>query len=106
MCAANEYAAVLMDCQMPGLDGFEATRRIRAAGRPNLPIIALTAGAGDIERQFAIKAGMDDFLPKPIRRDDLRAALGRWLVAPAPQPNEMAWRDPQLVSNHPETLRS
>jgi signal transduction histidine kinase/ActR/RegA family two-component response regulator len=101
MCGANEYAAVLMDCQMPGLDGFEATRRIRAAGRGHLPIIALTAGAGDIERQFAIKAGMDDFLSKPIRRDDLRATLGRWLAAPAPQSNEIAWGNSQLVSNRP-----
>ena len=79
MCMSNEYAAVLMDCQMPGLDGFEATRRIRAAGR-RVPVIALTAGVGDMERQLAIEAGMDDFLFKPIRRDDLRAMLARWLM--------------------------
>ena len=49
MCASNEYAAVLMDCQMPGLDGFEATRRIRAMNRRRVPIIALTAGTADTQ---------------------------------------------------------
>ncbi len=82
MCASNEYAAVLMDCQMPGLDGFEATRRIRAMKRNRVPIIALTAGTADMERQFAVDAGMDDFLSKPIGRLDLRTTLERWVTAP------------------------
>jgi CheY-like chemotaxis protein len=81
MCACNEYAAVLMDCQMPVLDGFEATRRIRAMNRRRVPIIALTAGAADMERRLVFDAGMDDFLSKPIGRFELRAMLGRWLTA-------------------------
>jgi CheY-like chemotaxis protein len=81
MCASNEYAAVLMDCQMPVLDGFEATRRIRAMSCRRTPIIALTAGAADRERQLAIEAGMDDFLSKPIGRLELRTVLGRWVAA-------------------------
>jgi CheY-like chemotaxis protein len=81
MCASNQYAAVLMDCQMPVLDGFEATRRIRAMNCRRVPIIALTAGAADTERQLAIDAGMDDFLSKPIGRLELRTVLGRWVAA-------------------------
>ncbi len=100
MCTSNEYAAVLMDCQMPGLDGFEATRRIRAAGR-RVPVIALTAGGGDMERQLAIKAGMDDFLSKPIRREDLRAMLARWLVGGTSQASETEWTARQVLSGEP-----
>ncbi|HEY6987397.1 MAG TPA: ATP-binding protein [Bryobacteraceae bacterium] len=98
MCTLNEYAAVLMDCQMPSLDGFEATRRIRAAGR-RMPVIALTAGGGDMERQLAIEAGMDDFLSKPIQRDDLRAMLARWLAPKAKNANESQWIAGQFVSD-------
>jgi len=98
MCTSDEYAAVLMDCQMPGLDGFEATRRIRAAGR-RVPVIALTAGVGDMERQLAIQAGMNDFLSKPIQRDDLRAMLARWLATKAKNANDSQWVAGQFVSD-------
>jgi len=78
------YDLVLMDCQMPNLDGFEATREIRrreGEGR-HLPVVALTASslAGDRERCLA--AGMDDHLGKPIDPEELAATLARWLGPP------------------------
>jgi signal transduction histidine kinase/CheY-like chemotaxis protein/HPt (histidine-containing phosphotransfer) domain-containing protein len=96
----NAYAAVLMDCQMPVLDGYGATRRWReheaATGAPRLPIIAMTANAMAGDRQRCLDAGMDDYLSKPIVRDNLLACLQRWCqdnatpppasVVPAPAP--------------------
>ena len=80
-----EWDAVLMDCQLPGLDGLEATRRIRAQlGDRKLPIIALTANASTSDRTACLAAGMDDFLTKPVRRELLAAALGKRLPAAAP----------------------
>ncbi len=71
---------MLIDLQMPGLDGFETTRLIRAklGGRP-LPIIAVTANARATDHQAAAAAGMNDFLTKPVRQDKLRACLEKWL---------------------------
>jgi len=74
------WAAVLMDLQMPGIDGCEAVRRIRRRleGRP-LPIIALTANVRLEDRLASEEAGMDGFLSKPVRQAELRACLERWL---------------------------
>ena len=74
------WAAVLMDIQMPGIDGLEATRRIRRKleGRA-LPIIALTANARAEDRRACAEAGMDDFLSKPVHQAELRACLERWI---------------------------
>ena len=71
---------VFMDCQLPGIDGFETTRRARSllAGRP-LPIIALTANAQPEDRAACLAAGMDEFLTKPLRQEELRRCLERWL---------------------------
>ena len=71
---------IFMDCQLPGIDGFETTRRARAAlgGRP-LPIVALTANARPEDRDACLAAGMDDFLAKPVRVENLRVCLARWL---------------------------
>ena len=77
------FALVLMDCQMPELDGYEATRRIRGlgAGYATLPIIALTANVLPSDRDACLAAGMNDFLGKPVKLDVLRATLQRWLHA-------------------------
>ncbi len=77
------YSLVLMDCQMPEMDGFEATRRIRQEGSmvltPNIPIIAMTASAMSGDREKCIRAGMDDFIAKPVRKEELEEMLTRWL---------------------------
>jgi CheY-like chemotaxis protein len=80
--AAVPYDAVLMDCRMPVLDGFEAARAIRVAesgtGR-RVPIIALTASAMDADREQCLEAGMDAFLTKPIKQRELAEMLERWV---------------------------
>jgi len=76
--AANAYTVVLMDMQMPVMDGIEATRIIRASGG-TLPIVALTANAMQSDKDACRAAGMDDFLGKPFSRADLAACLERWV---------------------------
>lgn len=74
------FDLVLMDCNMPVMDGYEATRRIRERGRwPGLPIVALTANAMPEERERCRAAGMDDYLAKPFRREDLLTVVDRWV---------------------------
>jgi signal transduction histidine kinase len=77
----GEWDLVFMDCQLPGIDGFETTRRARIwlAGRP-LPIVALTANVRAEDKAACLAAGMDDFVSKPIRSDLLRLCLSRWLT--------------------------
>jgi len=83
---AGQYDLVLMDCQMPRMDGFEATREIRRreADRAGdrTPIVALTANAQGSDRQRCLDSGMDDYLAKPFSRESLGAVLDRWIVTP------------------------
>lgn len=80
----ESWNGILMDCQLPGVDGFEATRQICAVlGGRAPPIIALTANARAEDQAACAAAGMNDFLTKPIRQDQLRACLEKWL-APSP----------------------
>jgi signal transduction histidine kinase/ActR/RegA family two-component response regulator len=85
---SGEFDVVLMDCQMPGMDGYDATRALRQNGirdrrdRP-VPIVALTANAFDDDRRRCLEAGMDGFLAKPITLAALRKELARWLTPTA-----------------------
>ena len=73
------YPLVLMDCHLPGIDGFETTRRIRDSARAAQPaIVAVTASTSESDRARCFDAGMDDCLAKPVRSEALRAALERW----------------------------
>mmetsp|Transcript_31335 Transcript_31335/g.48045 ORF Transcript_31335/g.48045 Transcript_31335/m.48045 type:complete len:675 (-) Transcript_31335:341-2365(-) len=73
------YDLVLMDCQMPIMDGYVATRQIRLAGKKQLPIIAMTANAMEGDRQRCIDAGMDDFITKPVKKEILLTRVRCWL---------------------------
>ncbi|MDQ0739407.1 signal transduction histidine kinase/ActR/RegA family two-component response regulator [Pseudomonas sp. W4I3] len=75
----QRFDLVLMDCNMPVMDGYEASRQIRQSGRwPDLPIVALTANALAEERERCRAAGMNDYLAKPFRREELKALLDLW----------------------------
>jgi DNA-binding response OmpR family regulator len=94
-----------MDCQMPGMDGYETTRILRESGYTSdrLPIVAMTAAALAEDRERSIAAGMDDHLSKPVLEDPLLAVLARWLphqtvVAPPPVA--------PIVATHPESAEA
>ncbi|GGC89768.1 ATP-binding protein [Halopseudomonas salina] len=80
----EDFDLVLMDCNMPVMDGYETSRRMREDPRwQNIPIIALTANALHEDRQRCEEAGMNDYLAKPFKREDLQALMIKWLEAPA-----------------------
>jgi signal transduction histidine kinase/CheY-like chemotaxis protein len=101
----RRYDVVLMDCQMPEMDGFQATAAIRAGEPPGvrIPIIALTANALSGDRELCLKAGMDDFLGKPFTRAELHAVLCKWLVSP-PAPRALVPTSGSLPARNPVEL--
>ena len=84
----RDFDVVLMDCQMPVLDGFDAARSIRGLeqGGRRVPIIAVTANAMQGDRERCLEAGMDDYVPKPVTMAALDEALRKWL------PERVAYR--------------
>ena len=83
--ARMAYDCIFMDCQMPEMDGFEATAAIRAhevqTGN-HVPIIAMTANAMQGDRERCLEAGMDDYISKPVRSEALEAVLQKWAMVP------------------------
>jgi CheY-like chemotaxis protein len=80
------YACIFMDCQMPEMDGCTATAAIRAREVQTgayIPIIAMTANAMQGDRERCLAAGMDDYVSKPVRSDDLKTVLHRWIPRPS-----------------------
>lgn len=92
------YAAVFMDCEMPVMDGFEATRRIRSAVGDDMPVIAVTAYVTEKDRKRCFAAGMNDFLAKPLSPNNISESLNRWigrcepLILPEPSTSDSGER--------------
>jgi DNA-binding response OmpR family regulator len=78
---SGRYDLVLMDCEMPVMDGFEAARRIRMSSRPRFPIVAVTADAMPADRERCLRVGMNGYLAKPVELGQLANTIATWLAA-------------------------
>jgi two-component system sensor histidine kinase/response regulator len=101
--SSKAFDLVLMDCQMPEMDGFQATTAIRqheqrSKGDPHIPIIALTANAMEGDRERCLAVGMDDFLSKPFTKDQLQALLKQWLPKSTTTPEKGISVDAPLLA--------
>jgi CheY-like chemotaxis protein len=103
----TRYDAVLMDGQMPEMDGFEATAKIREheGGMRHTPIVAMTASAMKGDREKCLAAGMDDYIAKPIGPETLQAVLSRWVRSDGPAESEAVEESP-VDASMMETLRA
>jgi CheY-like chemotaxis protein len=83
--AAESFDLVLMDCQMPEMDGYDATRTVRAGDTPyrQIPIVAMTAAALPTDRARCLAVGMNDYISKPVQPEELARVLGQFLSAKA-----------------------
>jgi len=90
LLAVGQYAAVLMDCRMPDMDGFTATAEIRReeGGSRHTPIIAMTANSQRGDRERCLAAGMDDYLPKPVQIGEMERVLTQWIAASPTESDE------------------
>lgn len=95
----EEFDLVLMDCEMPLIDGYETARRMRAMLRQRIPIVAMTASVMASDRERCLAAGMDDVLPKPFNKSTLSDLLGKWLSNDAHQSKDMTLEE--RVAAHP-----
>ncbi len=103
--AKNDYPVVLMDCQMPELDGYAATRMLRASDSPKakIPVVAVTAHAVQGDRERALEAGMDDYVTKPVTPQSLMKVLSRWL---ATETDERAHEARELRARRRQTAKT
>ncbi len=103
------YDLAFMDCQMPVMDGYEATRRIRrhetSVLNPDIPIIAMTAHVMAGDREKCLEAGMNDFLPKPVQPGDLEALLERWLGRGEGKPSDRPAQSVAVAGEPPQDSR-
>ena len=105
---AGSYDAILMDCQMPEMDGYQATAEIRRleGNARRTPIIAMTAAAMDSDREACLAAGMDDYITKPVRLEGVGAMLNRWVATPAHDSAVTDRSEDPLDPSQVELLRS
>ena len=91
------YDLVLMDCEMPVMDGYEATRSIRRSARRNIPIVAVTADAMPADRERCLREGMNDYIAKPVDMEHLVAVLSKWLPGAGVAPHNKSVFDQEAL---------